>query len=76
LVVELGSRHAAPSAMQISSKQQPPPLQVLPAQQGVPGVPQVVQNPGFDGVDDGVEQIVPGPQRSAASVPAQQVSPA
>ena len=62
--------------MQTSSKQQPPPVQVLPAQHGAPGVPQALQNPGLDGVDDGVEQTVPGPQRSAASLPGQQISPA
>lgn len=62
--------------MQMFSKQQPPPVQVLPPQHGAPGVPQVVQNPGFDDVDDGVEQTVPGPQRSAALLPGQQISPA
>ena len=61
--------------MQTSSKQQPPPVQVLPAQHGAPGVPQALQNPGLDGVDDGVEQTVPGPQRSASSTPGQHISP-
>ena len=68
--------HAAPSAMQTLSKQQPPPLHALPAQQGVPGVPHVLQNPGLVGVEDGVEQTVPVPQRSAALGPGQHVSPA
>ena len=76
VLLELLTTHVAPSAMQRPSKQQPPPLQVLPAQHGVPGVPQVVQNPGSDVVDDGVEQTVPAPQRSAAFVPGQQISPA
>jgi hypothetical protein len=74
--VELLTTQVAPSAMQTPSKQQPPPLQVLPAQQGVPGVPQVVQNPGSIAVEAGFEQTVPGPQRSASSAPGQHVSPA
>jgi hypothetical protein len=48
---------------------------VLPAQQGVPGVPQATQNPGLLVVGDSVEQTAPEPQRSAASGPAQQSSP-
>jgi hypothetical protein len=68
--------HIPPSATQTSSsEQQPPPLQVRPAQQGVPGVPQVVQKPGSDIVAVNVVQTVPGPQRAAASVPGQQISP-
>jgi len=35
-----------------------------------------MQNPGLDGVDVSVEQTVPGPQRSASSIPEQQISPA
>jgi hypothetical protein len=74
VLVELLVMHVAPSAMQTPEKQQPPPLQTSPSQQGAPGIPQVAQIPMLD--DDVIEQTVPGPQRSAAVVPAQQVSPA
>ena len=60
--------------MHVFAIQQPPLLQVLSAQQGVPGIPQVAQTPGLDEDDDAV-QIAPAAQRSAALVPAQQVSP-
>jgi hypothetical protein len=77
VVVELVVTHVAPSAMQTPEKQQAPPLQTLPSQQGVPGVPQVAQMPTLE-LEDDVAQMVPGPQRSAALVvaPPQQVSPA
>jgi len=76
MVVELLVTHIAPSAMHVSSKQHPPPPQVWPAQQGAPGMPQVVQTPGLDeGELAGREQTVPGAQESAAFGVGQQVSP-
>lgn len=78
MVVELLVTHMAPSAMHVSSKQHPPPPQVWPAQQGAPGVPQVVQIPAVDDgeVIAGREQTVPEAQESAAFDVGQQVSPA
>jgi hypothetical protein len=75
VLVELLVMHVAPSAMQTPEKQQPAPAQTLPSQQGAPGIPQVAQTPVLDD-DEVIEQTVPGPQRSAAAGPAQQVSPA
>jgi hypothetical protein len=75
VLVELLVMHVAPSAMQTPEKQHPLPAQTSPSQQGAPGVPQVAQTPTLDD-DEVIEQTVPGPQRSAALVPAQQVSPA
>jgi hypothetical protein len=62
--------HAAPSATQVPPAQQPP-LQVLPGQQGAPGVPHSWQIPVVD-----VElQTLPDVQRSVPLVPGQHCSP-
>jgi hypothetical protein len=77
MVVELLVTHIAPSAMQVSSRQHPLPPQVWPAQQGAPGMPQVVQMPGEDDGDlASREQTVPVAQESAAFSVEQQLSPA
>lgn len=64
--------HAVPSETHFALKQQPPPAQVLPSQQGSPGPPQAAQMPVPDAV---VLQTVPAAQRSVPLVPAQQGSP-
>lgn len=66
--------HAVPSATHRLLKQQPL-AQVLPAQQGVPVMPQTRQDDAVDDVDDAVQRA-PAWQRSMPLVPAQHCSPA
>ena len=65
--------HVVPSAIQLPLKQQPL-LQILPSQQGAPGLPHRAHRPVV--VDDVLLQTVPATHRLAPFVPGQQASPA